>query len=704
MSATNCTRRIAAFALCGAVTTAAMIALAAVGEDGRAVLGDRDIRITFDTADRGFNCIGIENRVGPAPVAFVGGDPERAGLWSLTFWKDGSPTNALVVDNLAPCERKVVRKGDALVFDWRGLSLGDEKGVVDVRTKVSLSQDGAAAEWRIAVRNRSRRWGLAETTYPLLRNVVKPKEADVLIPKGNWAGRLVKSYSGEPLVGGSSLRYPTSLGVQVQTCAYMVGGAGLQITSLDGRGQVKYFDMPEFDFGIRYACPDEGVPGAANAPGFAVETAAFSGDWWTVAKRYRVWATRQKWAAKGPLATRADFNRQLGDVGYWMKTDWKTATPQLVTNFMARAMAALPGIPLGLHWYCWQQCPFDNNYPEMLPERPGMKEAVAWMKEKGILVMPYINGRLWDDVLESYSNAVPSAAKDTDGKCHIDEYGGHKFAVMCPTTKTWQMKMDELCDTMENELGVNALYLDQVSASMPAPCCDRSHGHPLGGGSHWTEGYRELMRPIREKAFKRGVALTSENAAEPYMDSFDAHLTWFGHSFDDVPMLPAIYSGYTVYFSSVSDPKDSLDSYCAQQGRDFIFGCQIGWNDPWILDDEHAEHLKFVERLSRERIAHRDFFLTGELMGELPTPPDMPTVDVKWNRIGMYYSSTPFRMPAVLGAEWRDHKGERRYVVLVNISGDEQTFSYGEGANRKTVKLPPRSVSSDIRCARGKTF
>ena len=137
------------------------------------------------------------------------------------------------------------------------------------------------------------------------------------------------------------------------------------------------------------------------------------------------------------------------------------------------------------------------------------------MKEKGILVMPYINGRLWDDVLESYSNAVPSAAKDTDGKCHIDEYGGHKFAVMCPTTKTWQMKMDELCDTMENELGVNALYLDQVSASMPAPCYDRSHGHPLGGGSHWTEGYRELMRPIREKAFKRGVALTSENESVP---------------------------------------------------------------------------------------------------------------------------------------------------------------------------------------------
>ena len=48
--------------------------------------------------------------------------------------------------------------------------------------------------------------------------------------------------------------------------------------------------------------------------------------------------------------------------------------------------------------------------------------------------------------------------------------------------------MDELCDRLENEMGVNAIYLDQISASTPAPCHDRTHGHPLGGGSHWMDG------------------------------------------------------------------------------------------------------------------------------------------------------------------------------------------------------------------------
>jgi len=683
-------------------------------------LEGKGIRLVFDTAERGFNCIGIENKVNPDPVTFCGSEPGRAGFWSLTFWKDGSPTNALTIDNLAPCEavregrsplrpkadarervppetdatsaslplRTVERKGDTLVFNWRGLSLGEEQGVVDVKATVTLTHGGTAAEWRLAVTNRSKRWGLAETCYPLLRNVVKPRQADVLVPKGNWGGRLVKSYQA----GGGLIRYPSSMGAQVQMCAFMLGGTGLQVMAQDGKGQEKVFDMAGLDVGIRYRCPDEGVPGAANAPDFAVETAAFSGDWWVAAKHYRAWATKQKWAAKGPLATRTDFNRQLWNVGYWIKSDWRNSAPGQVSNFMARAMAALPGIPLGLHWYCWHKGPFDHYYPELFPERPGMKETVAWLKGKGVLVMPYINGRLWDSGLASYPGAVPFACKQPDGTIRLEDYGsGRKFAPMCPMVTAWQQTMDALCDRMENELGVNAIYLDQISASTPAPCHDRTHGHPLGGGSHWMDGYRELMKPIREKAVKWGVALTSENAAEPYMDSFDAHLTWFGHAYDDVPVLPAVYSGYTVYFSSNESEKDSLDSYCAQQGQDFLWGCQLGWNDTWVLDDAHKEHLAFTARLCHERIAHKEFFLEGELLGELPTPPELPTVEVKWNRRGNYCDGTRFKMPAVRGAMWRDRKG-RRYVVLVNISGETQDFAFGEGADCKSCTIPPRNA------------
>ena len=54
------------------------------------------------------------------------------------------------------------------------------------------------------------------------------------------------------------------------------------------------------------------------------------------------------------------------------------------------------------------------------------------------------------------------------------------------------------------------------------------------------------MKPIREEAVKRGGGLTSEAAAEPYKDSFDAFLTWFWNLPNDVPLLPAVYSGYAL--------------------------------------------------------------------------------------------------------------------------------------------------------------
>ena len=67
------------------------------------LLEGRGIRLAFDSAERGFNCIGIENRVNPDPAALFREEPGRAAFWELTFWKDGSPTNALKIDNLAPC-------------------------------------------------------------------------------------------------------------------------------------------------------------------------------------------------------------------------------------------------------------------------------------------------------------------------------------------------------------------------------------------------------------------------------------------------------------------------------------------------------------------------------------------------------------------------------------------------------------------------
>ena len=651
------------------------------------LLEGRGIRIAFDSAANGFGCLGIENRLGNEPVAFGHAAPGTAGFWTLILWRDGCSTNTCTLDNQSPCvERTVERLPNVLRFNWKGLSPTNENGTIDVCATVSLTPEGDAAEWRLAVANRSAHWGLTQTKYPAISRVVRPGAASALLPIGNWGGRLMPNYTR-----GQWMDYPSG-NVPVQTLSFLLGDAGLQFTALDGGSQAKQFDTINLDLRITYTCPNAGRPGAAHAPDFAVETAAFTGGWWRAAKRYRAWATRQPWTVKGPLAARADFNRRIVDVGFWMNAG---NTPVQVTNVTTKALAALGDIPLGIHWYCWHQIPFDHTYPEYFPERPGMAEAVAWMKSKGVLVMPYINARLWDSEIPSFTTALPAACKKPDGTSHyVEIYGSkRKLSPMCPTTPLWRTRVNDICTELMERIGVNAIYLDQVAAASPAPCYDVSHGHPLGGGRYWTDAYRELMAPIRARAARNGnVVLTTECDAEPYIDSFDAFLAWFVRTPYDVPMLPSIYSGYTVYFSSPQDARDSLDAYCAMQGRDFLWGCQLGWNSAWPFDAKHKEHLAFTLRLCRERLAHKDFFVYGELLGELPAPPDVPILTGTWNR----KPACRFRLPAAMGTLWRARDG-RRLACFVNVSSQAQPFTcrLDDGPVR-TFTLPPRSVQSVI--------
>lgn len=673
-------------AMCIVVSNAFAVGRAPIDTPpGGKALEGRYLRIVFDSAERGFNCIGIENRQNGATVPFCRYKPGNIGLWSLHLWRNGKEDTKTVLHNRSPCRRSCKRSGNTLKFAWRSLSPADENGTVDVFVSVSLTSGGDAAEWRMQVRNRSRYWGLASTDFPVIPQMADPGEATALLPTGNWGGKLVPGFTG-----GRILAYP-SASMPVQTFAMIKDGLfGLQITSLDGTAQRKDFNFSAgLDFWMRYICPDEGRPGNSNAPDFAVETASFCGDWTVAAARYRQWALEQKWAAKGPLIRREDFCKRMGDVGFWMSLAGDAAT---VSNATARTLEAMPGIPIGVHWYRWHQIPFDNSYPEYFPEKPGVRDTVKWMKGRGVLVMPYMNAKLWDSEIGSFAGAFHAACKKSGGTTnHVEIYASkRRMAPMCPTTPLWRCTVAGVCGRIVSELGADAIYLDQVGASRPVLCYDPMHGHPIGGGGWWTQGYRDLLKPIRAEAKRRGVVMTTENTAEPYMDSFDGYLAWLPRTPEDVPMLPAVYSGHTVYFSSPQSPQDSIDSYCAMQGRDFLWGCAVGWNGPWILNDAHKEHLAFTARLCRERLALKDFMVYGKFAGEIPVPPEMPQVDVVWHR----KPGERFRMSAVIGAVWKDYTGRRRCTVLVNISGN--SVEYALSGSARTKLLPPRSVTSII--------
>lgn len=627
------------------------------------VLENRALRLAFDSAENGFGCLGIENRLADN-ARFVHPRPEVAGLWSLSFstLPDASGRRERVeLDNRSPAVRRAaVRSRGGLAFVWEGLDLPGEKGAVDVRAEIGLEPGDGASAWRLKVVNRSRRFGVWESAYPLLSGVAEPGTADVLLPRGNWGGSLLPRHRGR-----YEGRYP-SAACPLQLLAFHLGEAGLYVAAHDGAACAKRFVVTgDQDVSVRTPAAHAGVPGAAGVPDFPVVVAAYAGDWWQAARRYRTWATRQVWASKGPVRQRADYPRRLEDLGFWMIL---SGDPAGVTRNMAEAARLFPDMPVGVHWYVWHQIPFDHSYPEYFPAKTGMAEATRAMTESGQTVMPYINARLWDEQIPSFAGAYAAACKQPTGTNYVETYGsGRNLVPMCPATPLWQSKVQEICHRLIAECGVNAIYLDQIGAAAPAACYDASHGHPVGGGGYWTDGYRTLLTPVKREAQRAGVALTTENTAEPYMDTVDAYLAWNPRHQEDVPLLPAVYSGYTTYFTSPQSPSDSLDAFCAAQARDFLWGCQLGWNGEWILQPQHREKQQFQLELCRYRRLLKAFLVYGQLVDEIRPLNRVPESTHLWHRNAPH----PATLPAVLGTVWRDAAG-RTALVVVNASAVPQ--------------------------------
>jgi hypothetical protein len=639
-------------------------------------LRNEALQLSFADAAGGFACTGIRNLLG-AGARFVHPRDKAPGFWRLTFrtppqaapgGKGTVPGTEAVLDNRAPAELTATAsdspKGKLLTFVWRDLDLPGEANAVDVTATVLLTPGRGDSEWRLSLANRSTRFGLAEAAYPLLAGVCLPGTADVLQPRGNWGGTLVRQSRA-----ALHVPYP-STACPVQFMAFNLGRNGLYVGAHDEGARTKSLVISaEQDAAIVTTAENAGVPGASEAAPFPVVVAAYEGDWWQAAKRYRAWATAQPWTRKGWIADRADVPQKMKDIGLWWLA---SGTPAELQPMMLAAEKAC-ALPIGLHWYCWHEIPFDNSYPEYFPTKPGFAEAVRELTARGQIIMPYINGRLWDRDIPSFAEkGIPGACKQPNGEIYIEEYGSkRKLAPMCPATALWQDKVGEICHRLMTECGVNAIYLDQIGAAAPVPCFDPAHGHPLGGGRHWVDGYRVMLNRIKAEASAKGVGLTTENTAEPYMDNIDTYLAWNPRYDTDVPLLPAVYSGYTLYFTSPQDAQDDLDAFVMAQGRDFLWGCQLGWNDRWLLASEHRAKLDFELALCRMHLAAQEFMVTGELLDEVRPLNALPQATTVWNRSARHTAT----LPVVQGTLWRSRAG-RLATILVNYSDRPAAITY----------------------------
>lgn len=610
---------------------------------GAYTLKNQDITVTFAGVDRGCGVLAVSDTAAPA-VRFVTPVPAEAPpLWRLTLNKGVGKEDRIAIDAAAK-PPQVSLTEDVITFVWRDIPLPADKGTISVNVRVAAK--GPSTEWHLSIQNNSHEVGLLESEFPVLGHVFNPGTAQVLLPTGNWGGTLISG--NKPAILNNN--YP-SAACPLQCLAFMKEGRGLYFAAHDGAARTKRFILtPSQELTINVPAENMGVPGSGRNDDFPVVISLFNGSWWNAAKIYRQWAIQQPWTAYGPLASNDRLPDILRNLGFWMLL---SGEPKQITHCMRETAERSP-VPVGVHWYSWHKIPFDNSYPEYFPTEDGMPEATHAMVAAGQVVMPYINGRLWDHDIDSFKHAKPFACLNEKSQPYIEQYGSGRLLVpMCPATPFWQHKIQEVCTRLFDECGVNAIYLDQIGAARPKLCLNPEHGHPLGGGKHWVDGYRKMLTPIKNMAMKRGAFLTTENTAEPYMDNIDAYLAWNERVQNDVPLLPAVYSGYTVYFTSPQDDRDDLTAFRAAQGRDFLWGCQLGWNNQWILDAKHTKHFDFQMQLAQLRLATLDFQLYGQLIGDITPLNDIPQITVTWNRRKPHQAT----LPAVIATRWQDQTG-----------------------------------------------
>jgi hypothetical protein len=235
---------------------------------------------------------------------------------------------------------------------------------------------------------------------------------------------------------------------------------------------------------------------------------------------------------------------------------------------------------------------------------------------------------------------------------------------MCPATPLWQQTVRDLVLKLTREVGTRAVYIDQVAAAPPALCFDRSHGHPLGGGHWWNEGYWKMLEAIRRR-MPRETALTTECNGEPFIRWFDGYLTWHWQRDGQVPAFPAVYGGAVQMFGRAyrgGDTKDlALRMKAAQQ---LVFGEQMGWIDPGLVKEK--ENAEFFRQMVRLRADFSRYFSVGEMARPPKLLGPIPAVRADWQWSGAWWVTNN----AVLAGAWQLPKEKRMALFFVNVSDE----------------------------------
>ncbi|MBW7938551.1 MAG: hypothetical protein H3C63_07005, partial [Candidatus Omnitrophica bacterium] len=423
--------------------------------------------------------------------------------------------------------------GDPLSLEmvWSGFNL-EEAPRLRVIVKVSLESSEAEIRWRIRLEETGA-LALQAVHFPRINSLTPQAGETVAVPE--WMGvysqkaRSLLNPEGNPH-GRWEWEYPGILSMQFLAW-YSDQGLGVMLSTEDAAALRKKFAV----YGGEGSAlcmeaihqPPIGQRSASfYEPPYETVISLIDGGWFSAASRYAQWGRQQYWVKESRLKNNW-VNSWARDTGAWV---WNRGFSQKVL-VPALDLQAAAGLPVNVFWHWWHGCAYDAGFPEYLPPREGIEpfqKALANAHSHGVHALVYMNQRLWGMTTRSWAEegAEKYAVKNMQGAVTPEVYNTFMkvpCASMCMGTPFWRNKYAGLAAEAFN-LGVDGIYMDQACSSLS--CYDPSHGHPLGGGSYWMEGFRSLESDIRSRCTgDRTITLAGEGCGEAWLPHLDLMLS-----------------------------------------------------------------------------------------------------------------------------------------------------------------------------------
>lgn len=682
------------------------------------VLGDAALRLTLSPSDG--HVVSLTTGAGRT---LAGADRDSVGLWSLEIMPTANSAASTIHAASAASFRS--RRVDArtLQLTWTGFTTSAAPSL-RVTATVTLRRDTTTA-WRVRV-DGIQGVAVERVHFPRLTGLTTLADGDELaVP--SWMGQIARNPRALlTTAAGASKRlefvYPGATSMQVLALSNATRG-GLYFAADDSAAYRKSFALwgeagGTAGYDMVHVPSD---PGKSNsyAPSYSAIVGAIAGDWLSAIERYRAWGTKQYWARNSRLRTNTT-PAWMRETGIW---EWNRGTSKQVLE-PAAALQADAKLPVNVFWHWWHNGPYDTSFPDYLPPREGaapFTNAVKTAHDAGLHAIVYMNQRLWCTNTPSWTreNAERYAVRERDGTLRLETYNVFNplpCATMDIATPFWRNKYAGIADTVLKQYGIDGIYMDQAVLSLIDWSPD--HGHPVGGGNYWMQGFRALARDLRARNTAKPAGFAGEGGGESWMPDLDAFLTLQvseeryadpANGWEVIPMFQAAYHPYALtygtYGSLTLPPYDDLwpvekrpatamtlldtkyvRQFHLEQARMFVWGMQptIANFLPNQLTERRAE-IDYLEQLARLRYGLREFFQTGTFIRAPKL--DVPTAELLLSRISIYAArlggpiEAHTTQPEVLHSAWRAADG-RIAIAMAGINQSPLTA---------TLKLPARA-------------